>query len=78
MDKREAKRRVCRDVASELLDRLANGGVALMLDSDDRERYEESLGDLVEELLRRGRALPRQQVVDERQLDLFSEVRLPL
>lgn len=53
MDKREAKRNVCGDMASIMVEAVAEGEIGLHLSGDDRVRYEEGWFELAEELLRR-------------------------
>lgn len=73
MDKREAKRRVCEQVASTLIVELEQGSAGSQLDEADRERWQEAMGDLAEELLRRAGVVHRPHWVDPRQLSLGLE-----
>lgn len=73
MDKRETKRMVCGDVASWMVEQIAEGEIRLDLPSDDRGRYEEGFFELAEELLRRsGVDIPKEPEIDERQITIFD------
>lgn len=75
MDKREAKRLVCGDVATSMVEDLAEGEVGLGMDPDDRARYEEGFADLAEELLRRSgvdTGPPGETPVDPRQVTIYE------
>lgn len=72
MDKRQAKRKVCEEVASDLVMRLEDGRIGAGLDGEDRRRYEECAAELAEEMLRRAGVWREARAHDPRQITIYD------